>query len=503
MLSLFGLVLICTLCPAVLSQTLGPLEPRRVRGKPLTVSRNPELHRELVVLKCAEGSGVRLRQGGLVSVNGTSLGALRDVLSDHGHPVIRRLFSRPEEELEAERLSGQLQSGRELADLNLYYLLRPAPGGDPAQLVNDLNALAVVEQAYFEPVVASGAIHEASAAGGGHREDGRSTPDYSGLQRYLDPAPLGLDPVYAWAFAGGTGDGVRLGLLERGLNASHEDLASPSSWSGEVVNLDHGTAVLGEIIGRHNGFGVSGMAPDTEVHVSIFGTGEPYPVVADAISALARHLEAGDVLLIEYHAQGPESGETCECSCYSFEYVPLEYWQANFDAIAAATANQVICVEIAGNGSMDLDHPRYEGAFDRAVRDSGAILVGAGIPGNRMPACWTNHGSRIDVQGHSEAIVTTGYGVLYAGGPNATYTDMFGGTSGAGAMVAGAVCALQGWYRQRTGQPLTSAQVLQRFTATGSPQGVSERLIGPLPNLRGAISGVRLDAAAWKPPRVP
>jgi len=477
--------------PAVANPTDSavPLAPRWVRAKPLHTEWDPGRHLPLVVLKCAEGSGVRLRESGLISLTGTPLHDLDQVLAIHGQPPIRRLFSRPEEVLDSERASGQLMSGQSLADLNLYFLLLPQGNEGSSQLVDDLNALPVVELAYFEPIPAHGAIHGDPSATGPDPEKGGETPDFSALQLYLEPAPWGLAPASAWAYAGGKGQGVRLGLLERGLNPNHEDLTDPLSWSGDKVDLHHGTAVLGEILGQHNGFGVSGIAPDTELHVSIFDTEAPYPVVADALNLLGRKLDAGDVLLIEYHAQGPPSGETCECSCYSFEYLPLEYWQANFDAIATVTANGVVCVEIAGNGSMDLDHPRYGGAFDRAVRDSGAILVGAGLPGSGDPACWTNHGRRIDLHGHSGSIVTAGYGLLYNGGPDATYTDMFGGTSGAGAMVAGAVCALQGWHLARTGLMLSTAEILQRFVSTGTPQGSSARLIGPFPNLHGAIHG--------------
>jgi hypothetical protein len=49
-----------------------------------------------------------------------------------------------------------------------------------------------------------------------------------------------------------------------------------------------------------------------------------------------------------------------------------------FDSIKTATAPGKIVIEAAGNGSMNLDHPIYENAFDRDFRDSGAIIVGGG-----------------------------------------------------------------------------------------------------------------------------
>jgi len=484
-----GLAVICLPSGAIAGPAVDGLLPRWVRPKPLVSEWREGWHRNLVVLKCAEGSGVRLRDGELVSLSGTSLQGLHQALEAH-LPTVRRLFSRAESVLDLERIAGQQASGRELADLNLYYLLTAVPGGNTGLLVDDLNALAVVEMAYFEPVAQRGSIHletqgQRSATAGRKT----TTPDFSVLQDYLRPAPLGLDALYAWSLPGGLGEGVRLGVVERGLNLNHEDLPRPESYAGEKKDVDHGTAVMGEIFGEHNGIGISGIAPETEMHLAIFDTLPPFPVIADALNALWPWLGPGDVLLIEYHAPGPPSNKPCNCSCISHEYIPLEYWQANFDVIAAFVASQVICVEIAGNGGMDLDHPRYFQTFDRTARDSGAIIVGGADPGSGEPTCWTNHGSRIDLHAHGSAIVTAGYGTLYDGGPSATYTDFFGGTSGAGAMTAGAVCSLQGWHKARTGFSLDPAALRQLLRQSGWPQAPDNRQVGPLPDLRAAISG--------------
>ena len=98
------------------------------------------------------------------------------------------------------------------------------------------------------------------------------------------------------------------------------------------------------------------------------------------------------------------------------------------------------------------------------VQDSGAILVGAatsGAPwstrllgvGSPLPpigVVWgfSNHGRRVDVHAWGNGIVTAGYGDLYDDeGPTLEYTKNYAGTSGASALVAGAVTALQGAYR--------------------------------------------------------
>ena len=53
--------------------------------------------------------------------------------------------------------------------------------------------------------------------------------------------------------------------------------------------------------------------------------------------------------------------------------IPVEYWQANYDAISAATTAGLTVVEAAGNGQMNLDDDRYHNRFDKDSRDSGAI----------------------------------------------------------------------------------------------------------------------------------
>src|SRR5437667_12611830 len=116
----------------------------------------------------------------------------------------------------------------------------------------------------------------------------------------------------------------------------------------------------------------------------------------------------------------------------------MEYLDANFDAIKNATARGGVVVEIAGNGSMDLDSPIYHGKFNRSIRDSGAIMVGAGSSSGREPRCFTNFGSRVDLQGWGEYVATLGYGDINVNGIDDTqfYTPFVGGTYSATAIFA-------------------------------------------------------------------
>lgn len=334
------------------------------------------------------------------------------------------------------------------------------------------------------------------------------TPDFVTRQGYLDPAPGGVDARFAWTKPGGRGDGVRVIDLEWGWNFTHEDLLASSGGLLDGSNssdTDHGTAVLGVIGGDLNGFGITGIAPNSELSaISFIGNAS-----ATAIRKAADRLGPGDVILLEIHRPGPAATGSGQQG-----YIAIEWWPDDFAAILYATSRGIIVVEAAGNGGQDLDDPLYDtpGAgfpagwtnpFDRANAQCGAILVGAGAPppgthGNnhgadRSRLGFSNHGSAVDVQGWGREVTTTGrsWGVadLHNGGGNAWYTDQFSGTSSASPIVVGACAAMQGWLRA-AGQPLlTSVAARDHFRATGSPQQdepgrPATQRIGSRPDLR-------------------
>jgi subtilisin family serine protease len=310
-----------------------------------------------------------------------------------------------------------------------------------------------------------------------------TTPAYDELQGYVGPAPYGIDAPFAWR-AGFRGGHVWFADVEGGWNAAHEDLPgdrithvggrsmTDPSWSA------HGTAVLGEVVGRDNRKGVTGLAPDVE---RVFTSSIAGQTVADAIDAAAEPLRPGDVLLIELQSTGPRG-----------RYLPVEYWNDVYAAIRAATDRGVVVIEAAGNGGEDLDRSIYRGKLSRKGRDSGAIMVGAGAPPrpgfvDRTRLDFSNYGSRVDVQGWGRRVATLDYGDLQACDDRVRdrhYTGEFSGTSSASPIVAGAAILLE----DSTGRALTPREVRARLTATGTPQtGDVSEAIGPRPDLARAL----------------
>ena len=106
---------------------------------------------------------------------------------------------------------------------------------------------------------------------------------------------------------------------------------------------------------------------------------------------------------------------------------------------------------------------------------------------------FSSYGSRVDLQGWGESVMTTGYGSFYSDPDDPTnqdrwYRSTFSGTSSASPFIAGAVANIQGIVMNDLGAPLTAEEVLALLVDTGSPQlGDLSENIGPRPDLRQAI----------------
>jgi subtilisin family serine protease len=371
------------------------------------------------------------------------------------------------------------------------------------QIVELLSRLDSVEVAYAAPIPANADIPPTT------------TIDLRGSQGYRSPAPGGIDVAFARLLPGGGGENVKIADVEFAWQLDHEDLPQSHFLQAGVGATpvgewnDHGTAVLGELVGvASNNYGVSGIAPAARIGTSsvtgldAFGIrGLTFYDVGNAVLVAAAAMDPGDVMLIEQHFKGPGSGTTCDtsCGCGEFEYVAMEYFPKEYDAISFATALGIVVVEAAGNGAMNLDAAQYDHLFDRNFRDSQAILVGAGKPASHAPECFSNFGSRLDVQGWGDSVATLGYGdnaTLRANGGDSRqwYTRTFSGTSSATPIVAGAAALIQSIRKARGLPPLESAVMRDLLARTGTPQGAGSQ-IGPLPNLQAALKDTLPDDA--------
>jgi hypothetical protein len=466
---------------------------------------------ELVVV-VAPDAGIRVMRDA-VTAEATDAKAFEQALKGG---TMTPLFGVSEDRLLYEQASAAAEGAAEdLPDLSVFYKVEAS--GNLEAVAQTLIDNEAVEAAYVKPPAEPPVetlndmtpIDEAPPV----------TADFASRQGYLNAAPGGIDARYAWTIPGGRGAGVRIIDIEGEWRFDHEDLLLNQGGmiGGQAANSlgwrNHGTAVVAEFGGDVNGFGVTGICPDANTRaISIFGPGMGS---AAAIRQAANALSAGDIILIELHRPGPRFNYANRADQRG--YIAVEWWPDDWAAIRYAFGRGVIVVEAAGNGGENLDDPIYStrpagfpstwtNPFNRANRDSGAIVVGAGAPPpgthgrnhgpDRSRLDFSNWGALVDAQGWGREVTTAAYGDLQGGQDEKIwYTDMFSGTSSASPIVVGALGCLQGVARARGGR-VTPTQARAHLRATGYPQQaapnrpVSQR-IGKRPNLRRLIPRVK------------
>lgn len=486
---------------------------------------------ELIVVAKPD-AGLRARHDGVASVQDADVSAFNAVLgSANAH--IEPLFGLNEERLKQAATPLMPEPAE---DPSIFYHIQ-APAEELERLAARLNELEVVEAAYVKPAaelavaLMEDLVEEEDDAFRNPMmpradEAPPATPDFVSRQGYLNAAPEGVDAYYAWTQLGGRGTGVDVIDLEWGWRFTHEDLGHnqrgvlAGTNSSALRAENHGTAVIGEISGDHNVFGITGIAPEAQIGAVAFSM-----PTAQAIRTAADRLRAGDILLLEIHRAGPRHNFAARDDQRG--YVAIEWWPDDYLAIRYAINKGIIVVEAAGNGREDLDDPIYNrnpaspfGPFPRWWRnpyrrnplDSGAIVVGAGAPPpsthgrnhgpDRSRLDFSNYGALVDAQGWGREVTTTGYGDLQGGSSrDLWYTDTFSGTSSASPIVTGTLACIQGVLRAHGRPVLSPARARYLLRATGSPQQDAPgrprtQRIGNRPNLRQLIPAA-LHTSSW------
>jgi subtilisin family serine protease len=482
--------------------------------------------RELVVITRA---GLELRASPpsaagpqLLEAPGSSVAAMKSALESFGG-ALRPLFGVSEQRMslrqdEVGRLRATAPSAsarshsRKPADLTRFYgvVARDQDLEDIQQKLLDVDA---VETAYIKPPADVPTLNAMQPSG---TLPPLVTPDFSDRQKYLGPAPVGVDARFAWTRPGGTGKGVHIIDLEWGWRFTHECLQQSCGLVAGALAPDdnHGTAVLGELTATANGFGVTGICPGARSSTVSFPDSYSQASYSEAIRIAADRAKRGDILLLEVHRPGPNANGVDQHG-----FIPIEWWPDEFAIIGYAVDKGLIVVEAGGNGAQDLDDPVYNrrmqyfpdewlNPFNVANPSSGAVIVGAGAPPvdthgrdhgpDRSRLDFSNYGARVDAQGWGREVTTTGYGDLQGGWDrNQWYTDQFSGTSSAAPIVAGALACIQGMLQAQGRSPLNSYDAIELLRATGSPQDDAQgrprtQRIGNRPDIRAMASHLRL-----------
>lgn len=367
------------------------------------------------------------------------------------------------------------------------------------ELMSKINLSGEVELSYPQPQIISAAIipeHLQPRAGLAVTELAMSNsaiPDLTDWQYYLRSPENkkagyklgGINSPYAWQISGGRGEGITIISKEiSAWSSEHLDLPKRTIAFGSVSEDNHDTMSVGIMAAKDNGFGMTGIA-----NKASFGyAGFP----ADNFDQIYSYLKPGDV--VQIGIQWTSGGEVTGCreDCYT----PMENYPAWFDAIKSLTDKGVHVIQAAGNGNINLDHPGFEGWYDRSRHDSGSIMVGAVCADKAKRASFSNYGTRIDSSSWGcWDVATTGLerGDLFAA-HNANYTSSYAGTSSANPIVAGATASLSG-IAKAFNIKTTPAAMRKLLTETGTRFiDESAPIIGTQPDLRKAADTLLSDA---------
>ncbi len=459
------------------------LEPRSPLAKAELAARPAHDHR--LTVKFTDSARTRIDQAGrLKSLSWADLQPLKDLFAAtsgvDGH-VFQPLVDMPQAELEAMLQSAEERSGRIQPDL-AGMMWVDVPLASMEAFARILHASDLVEYVYYQQIAPPppGWFGEAPDS---CTDLAPLTNSYFGFQGY-HRATTGIGMSAAWDVPGGRGQGVNEADCEYWFDGDHEDLCNIISEPGQtpdpfILDLgwdEHGTAVMGEMVGGDNGYGVTGLVPEAQAYFFPELTVEGGSRRVSSISRAIGTLNAGDVVLLEMQTTGPGG-----------DFAPAELDPSVWIVTRVGTDRGVSIVAAAGNGNQDLDSPAY--AEYRSRGDSGAIVVGAGSSrGSRSKLGFSTFGSRVNVQAWGENVFTTGYGsfIRVGGDDRQSYTNFFSGTSSASPIVASAVVSLQGIHRASIGEPMDPVALRQLLMDTGKPQG-SGGQIGPLPDMAAAV----------------
>ncbi len=274
--------------------------------------------------------------------------------------------------------------------------------------------------------------------------------------------PTGISRINANEGTSSSGAGVKVAVIDTGIDYLHPDLEHNYRGGYDFVNDDslpmddngHGTHVAGTIAAEDNGFGVVGVAPEAELYgVKVLndeGSGWNSDVIAGILWAADNDMDVANLSL------GVEGNS-----------------RAMQQAIEDATKAGVTVVVAAGNDYEDANN--YIPANYEETITVSAIADFDGEPGGLSPqsygfgrqkieiaddafASFSNYGSAVDLAAPGVNILSTWPGGLY---------ETISGTSMASPHVAGAAAL---YIASRSDNPPTPYEVAEALIQDATPQ---------------------------------
>ena len=216
-----------------------------------------------------------------------------------------------------------------------------------------------------------------------------------------------INAAYAWA-TGATGEGVRVGVIDSGVESTHDDLSAHVTTGYNVINNSydtepdgnrHGTFVSGIIAAEtNNGIGIAGCSDATIVPIKAFsGSKTSLSYITRSIYVAVDDLDC-EVLNLSFTIAYNESSAN---------------QTAMREAVDYATSKDVICVAAAGNqNSSQINAPA---CFDNVV--GVGSLTSSGVRASTSNYNYTVDATAPGVNVYSSTLnnsYTTGSGTSYA-----------------------------------------------------------------------------------------
>ncbi|UOR10830.1 S8 family peptidase [Halobacillus amylolyticus] len=255
---------------------------------------------------------------------------------------------------------------------------------------------------------------------------------------------------------GTTGNGVKVAILDTGIDASHEDLAVAGGESfvdGEPNPFNdgnsHGTHVAGTVAGVNNTLGVLGVAPS----VSLYAVKVLNSEGSGSYSGIAQGIEwaiSKDMDVINMSLGGSRGSNTLE------------------QAVNNAYEQGLVVVAAAGNSGSK----GRKNTIGYPAKYASAIAVGA-VDSSNTRASFSSVGDELEIMAPGVNILSSIPGNAY---------DYYNGTSMASPHVAGAAALILA-----DDPTLTNVQVRQVMNETATPLGESFYYGNGLVNVQAAV----------------
>lgn len=243
-------------------------------------------------------------------------------------------------------------------------------------------------------------------------------------------APYGIGNVQApqtWA-AGADGTGIKVCVIDSGINADHEDFAGismtgyPSGWDND--SCGHGTHVAGTIAAVDNGLGVVGVSPGAvSLHIVQVFNGQScgWSYASDLVDAANRCQAAGAKVI--NMSLGGDFASTAERN-----------------AFAQLDSEGILSIAAAGNDGNTAHS--YPASYD-------SVMSVAAVDINNQHADFSQRTSQVEIAGPGVAVLSTypyRTASMSAAGSSYIVSAMEGSIQSvaSGAMVDGGLCTSPG-----------------------------------------------------------